>query len=165
MNIWPLKLISVLINICAMDYSGIREIAQAREQEIRRRLFEVENERARLASEADKLANELYKVIRFLESPAHRSERGRRGLGLTEHVRTLLSQSRKALTPTEIRDSCVNAGLRASTRRNLLITVHNTLRRMELHREIKKTKWDGKDAYIGRWSERRRSRGSRGASR
>jgi hypothetical protein len=70
---------------------------------------------------------------------------------LTEHVRKLVRESAVPLLATQIRDSCEAAGIKASSRKNLLIQVHTILKRMES--DVRKVKIDkNRVAYLSRVS-------------
>ncbi len=64
---------------------------------------------------------------------------------LTEHIRKVLAHSQVPLTPLQIRDSCEGVGIKAGSRKNLLIAVHTTLKRLGLR--LKKVRVDGQVAY------------------
>jgi hypothetical protein len=68
--------------------------------------------------------------------------------GLTDEVRTILGLTTVHLTPTEIRDSLIARGFKASSHRNLLINVHTVLSRLYDARELDVVeKEKGKPAY------------------
>jgi hypothetical protein len=59
-----------------------------------------------------------------------------------------LSETDVPLTAMQIRDSCETVGIRASSRRNLLIAVYTTLKRMYL--DVRTVKQNGRIAYFPR---------------
>jgi hypothetical protein len=68
--------------------------------------------------------------------------------GLTEEIRTILGLTTVHLTPTQIRDSLIERGFKASSPRNLLINVHTVLSRLWDARELDSVEREpGKPAY------------------
>lgn len=68
--------------------------------------------------------------------------------GLTEAVRTVLKNSKKPLTPVEVRDDLLLLGLNLSTRySNPLADIHKTLKRLQKKDEIELVTEDNQTAY------------------
>lgn len=74
--------------------------------------------------------------------------------GFTEQIRKTLQQTNVPLTAVEIRDSLIAAGVKHSSPKNLLISVHTVLGRLKS--DLKESEKDGKAAYI--WKHTRRYR-------
>jgi len=68
--------------------------------------------------------------------------------GLTEEIRTILNLTTVPLDAMQIRDSMLNRGFENSNPKNLLISVHTVLKRIE--GELQKSERDGKPAYIAK---------------
>jgi hypothetical protein len=71
---------------------------------------------------------------------------GDESLGVTDAVRRVLRRAQVPLVPTEIRDALEGMGIEASSSRNLLVHVHNVIRRL-VGTEIEECPRDGKMAY------------------
>jgi hypothetical protein len=68
--------------------------------------------------------------------------------GLTEEIRTILNLTTVPLDPMQIRDSMLHRGFESSNPKNLLISVHTVLKRIEA--ELHKGERDGKPTYIAK---------------
>lgn len=68
--------------------------------------------------------------------------------GLTEYIRDVLANTQVALTARQVRDLCEAAEIKAASRKNLLISVHTILKRLDLY--LKKVRLDGQLAYLPR---------------
>ena len=74
---------------------------------------------------------------------------------LSAHVKKVLSETAIPLTPAQIRDSCDDVGIRASSPKMLLTAVHNAIRR--LNGQVRRVKGPGRDRYIMRRNFRNRA--------
>ena len=95
-------------------------------------------------------------LLRIIEGLSELSEEERAELappegyipqGLTDEIRTILSLTTVHLVPTQIRDSLIVRGFRASSPKNLLVNVHTVLSRLHDARELDVIEKDGKPAY------------------
>jgi len=69
--------------------------------------------------------------------------------GFTEQIKQILVQSNMPLLPTQIRDALLTAGHKGSSLKNMLISVHAVLRRLEPF--LEEAQIDGRRAY--RWAK------------
>ncbi len=134
-----------------MDYGKTREQIEVREQELHRSWSEVSSQLRQLEEKLIEITHELGALSQIRAGV--RAAIGKASViphvpGLTEHIRSFLLGAKVAVTATQIRDSCEAVGIRARSRKDLLIAVHVTLKRLGL--DIKKVKVDGKDAYLQR---------------
>jgi hypothetical protein len=153
-----------------MDYLKTREEAVRRKSDLTARSQEIANERKRLDEEIENIEREMVGLDQIVEGLDFVASSGDLEPppvpGLTEHIRTILQQTTVPLLPTQIRDSCLTAGIKATSDKNLLISVHNALRKMKPN--LRESKIENKTAYIWRPSllrVARRSRFTRIASR
>lgn len=130
---------------------------QKAQHEIEQRRLELRNKQLEIALKQSQLEQEMSAVekeLRGLDQMQAGTEiaLGRLDaptpLGLTDYIRSLLVNTQTPLTARQIRDSCEAVGIKAATRRNLLIAVHTVLKRMSLH--LKTTHLDGHTAYLSR---------------
>ncbi len=75
-------------------------------------------------------------------------------VGFTDQIRRILQQTSAPLTAVEIRDFLLAEGVQHSSAKNLLISVHTVLGRIET--DLKKSEKNGKTAYIWKHIPRRR---------
>ncbi len=140
-----------------MDYSRVRDEIQGREKELQQRLAELEEQRKLIYREEERISKELGGLQKMEEglSAAVNTENNvpKAGITLTDFVRVMLRATPDPLTPAEIRDICLQAGIGASSPRMLLITVHNTIRRMRS--ELRRVRLDGNFGYMSKPSSRR----------
>jgi len=133
-----------------MNYGQTRKDALRRRKELSERLEEISEEAIALQAEKQNMQRELAAVDLILEGvDIYRSDAPLEGesSGVADHVRRLLQQTPVPLLPTQIRDFLESAGITGSSRRNLLIGVHNVLTRLELYLET--VEINGRPAY--RW--------------
>jgi len=74
-------------------------------------------------------------------------------VGFTDKVRLVLLRSNMPLTPTEVRDGLEIMNIEEAQQKNVLIHVHNVLRRLLENGEIGQIPRDGKMAYkmLNQW--------------
>ncbi|MGA7359292.1 MAG: hypothetical protein WBW70_10580 [Candidatus Sulfotelmatobacter sp.] len=109
------------------------------------RLFTINEERAALQRELaaiDQILEglDIYQSDAPLEGEAS---------GVSDHVRRLLQQTPVPLLPTQIREALTAIGITGSSRKNLLISVHNVLSRLD--RYLDTTEINNRPAY--RWKQ------------
>ena len=135
-----------------MDYTKTQVQIEARRLELLHKLSDLAAQRKRLDEEYDKIQRELIALIQMrtgAEIALGHVDVPRPPIpGLTEHIRSLLLASAVPLTPTQIRQSCEEVGIRAASRKNLLIAVHSILKRFGY--DIRRVKLKGKAAYVAR---------------
>jgi hypothetical protein len=68
--------------------------------------------------------------------------------GLTEEIRAIMNLTTVPLDAMQIRDSMLHRGFESSNPKNLLISVHTVLKRIEA--ELHKGERDGKPTYIAK---------------
>lgn len=138
------------LDFVMMDYSKTREEAIKRKTELAQRSQQIASERTRLDEEVENIEKEMIgldQIIEGLDFVASSNELEAASVpGLTEHIRTILQQTSVPLLPSQIRDSCLTAGIKATSDKNLLISVHNALRKMKPN--LKESKIENKTAYI-----------------
>jgi len=121
------------------------------------RLFTINEERAALQRELaaiDQILEglDIYQSDAPLEGEAS---------GVSDHVRRLLQQTPVPLLPTQIREALTAIGITGSSRKNLLISVHNVLSRLD--RYLDTTEINNRPAY--RWKQDADRATKRGISR
>lgn len=121
------------------------------------RLFTINEERAALQRELaaiDQILEglDIYQSDAPLEGEAS---------GVSDHVRRLLQQTPVPLLPTQIREALTAIGITGSSRKNLLISVHNVLSRLD--RYLDTTEINNRPAY--RWKQDADRATKRGLSR
>ncbi|MGA7474722.1 MAG: hypothetical protein WB616_05870 [Candidatus Sulfotelmatobacter sp.] len=121
------------------------------------RLFTINEERAALQRELaaiDQILEglDIYQSDAPLEGEAS---------GVSDHVRRLLQQTPVPLLPTQIREALTAIGITGSSRKNLLISVHNVLSRLD--RYLETTEINNRPAY--RWKQDADRATKRGISR
>lgn len=127
-----------------MDYLKTQADIDHRGQEIQRKYSELVAEVDRVFDELELLQREVL-GLREMEHGIQMAL-GQRPVavpGLTEHIRMIMCQTKVPLTPLQIRESCEGVGIKGSSRKTLLITVHSVLKRLEARRVYV----DGKVAY------------------
>ena len=133
-----------------MDYQKTLEDVQNRRRDLLVKMFELHQQRDRIDEELAKLDVEVRALDQMRAvteiAAGRREEPAPRVPGLTEHVRKVLSETQLPLTAIEIRDSCQRAGIKAISKRNLLMAVYTTLKRM--HSEIKTSDRNGRQAFF-----------------
>lgn len=136
-----------------MDYEKAREEAIIRKEELTARMNQIVAEANRLEKEKAQVARELTGLEQVVESLEFMTNEEvtlePEPAGFTDHIRTILQRTTIPLTPVQIRDSCVAAGFAQKSLKNLLISVHTTLSRIESN--LEKTQVEGKTAY--RWKQ------------
>lgn len=146
-----------------MDYRKAQHEIETRRFELRNRVSEIALQQSQLQREMSAVEKEICGLDQMhagsemalgrLDAPTPP--------GLTDYIRSLLTDTPTPLTAMQIRDACEAVGIKAASRRNLLIAVHTALRRMDSH--LRTTRLDGRLAYLARptlmsVSQRRRRR-------
>ena len=147
-----------------MDYIKTREDALRRRQELTERLTRIFEERVVLQSELERNQRELATIDMILEGlDFNESDAPLEGeaSGVSDHVRRLLQQTPVPLLPTQIREALTAIGITGSSRKNLLISVHNVLSRLD--RYLETTEINNRPAY--RWKQDADRATKRGISR
>lgn len=132
-----------------IDYEKTKQDLIARRREIGERQKAILSEKAKLDSENQELQQELISVDHMLEglnfmqpgSPPPDFEE----LGFGEKVEIILKQTPIHLFPTQIRDELISKGTKGSNPKNLLISIHNVISRIEKFLDVKEI--DGRSAY------------------
>lgn len=118
------------------------------------RLKDIPKEKARLEEEAQQIQVEMIALDQILEGlsymeaggpPPDLEELGFRG----QIEKVLQTHAPNYLLPTEIREKLAAAGVTGSTPRNLLISIHTILTRLDKDKLIESTEQNGRTAY--RW--------------
>lgn len=135
-----------------MDYQKTQEEIERKRKQLLRRMVELGEQQTHLDQELGRIAQELVGLEQMRTGTevavGHREPPPPRVPGLKEHVRKVLSETQYPLTATEIRDSCESVGIRASSPRNLLMSVYTTLKRM--HLEVRTVRSGRRQAYFPR---------------
>jgi hypothetical protein len=122
-----------------------------------RRREEIVEEKNRLDRENGEIERQLVGLERVLEGLEFLSSDIPPEIatpGFTEEIRKTLQQASVPLTAIQIRDALLDAGIKHSSPKNLLISVHTVLGRLEDN--LRKSEKDGKAAYIWKHGRRRR---------
>ena len=136
-----------------MNYAQSKQDAIQMKQELLKQREQIMQEKERL----DRLNGEIERQLIGLEQVLEGLEFLDSNIpldletpGFTEQIRRMLQETSVPLTAVQIRDSLIAAGVSQSPPKNLLISVHTVLGRLESN--LKKTERDGKTAYI--WKDR-----------
>jgi hypothetical protein len=124
-----------------------QDAAQTKEQLLERRR-EIESEKERLDRENGEIERQLIGLERVLEgleflsngTPSEIDEPG-----FTTQIRRILLRTRIPLTAVEIRDALLETGVKYSSAKTLLISIHTVLGRLKS--DLKESQKDGKTAY------------------
>jgi hypothetical protein len=136
------------------DFEKTRTEATARRNTLMGRLKDIPKEKARLEEEAQQIQVEMIALDQILEGlsymeaggpPPDLEELGFRG----QIEKVLQTHAPNYLLPTEIREKLAAAGVTGSTPRNLLISIHTILTRLDKDKLIESTEQNGRTAY--RW--------------
>ena len=131
-----------------MDYDKTRTDAVARKESLQSRQQDIAKEHKRLDDELEEVRRELIgldQIIEGLDVVTTQNPPDLEAPGLSEHIRKTLQQTSVHLLPTQIRDACLAVGIKGSSMKNLLISVHNVLTRMEP--SLDTAQIEGKTAY------------------
>ncbi|OAI57613.1 hypothetical protein AYO50_01245 [Acidobacteria bacterium SCGC AG-212-P17] len=136
-----------------MDYEKTRQDLISRRREISERQKAIIGERASLDKEYQELQQELVSVDHMLEGLSFLQPGSTppdfEDLGFGQKVEVIMKQTPIHLFPTQIRDELVDKGTKGSSPKNLLISIHNVLSRIEKSLDVKEI--DGRSAY--KWKE------------
>jgi hypothetical protein len=130
-----------------MDYRQTIEEAKKRFEELAARRTEIEREMEGLlqimrgAEIVIQPAGPIQEAPDIPESPTNLE------VGFTDKVRLVLARSSGPLTPTEVRDGLEIMSVEGASAKNILIHVHNVLRRLLENGEITQVPREGKMAY------------------
>ena len=140
-----------------MDYAQSKiEAIQERERLLQRKQA-IADEKSRLDRENGEIERQLYGLEQIVEGFEFLSSDIPPELekpGFTEQIRRILQQTIAPLTAVEIRDELLAGGVEHSSAKNLLISVHTVLGRLES--DLKKSEKGGKSAYAWKHTVRRR---------
>ena len=131
-----------------MDYEKSKADALQETARLTERQKQIVQEKTRLDAELMSIQRQLIgleQIIDGLDVATLQTPPDEEPVGFTDHIRSLLQNTSIHLLPTQIRDSCLNAGFKGSSLKNLLISVHNVLHRVHEHLDEKQI--DGKTAY------------------
>ena len=140
------------INLVSVNWNSeqIRDDAQRRKQELHLRLAQIPEEKKKLDDEIQAMKRELIGLDQVLEGlevmtsgPVPTPEPA----GFTDKIRKLLSETSVPLVPTQIRDELEKSGVTGASPKNLLISVHTVLERIDDELEKVARASDGKIAY------------------
>jgi len=127
----------------------IKEDAERRKKDLHLRLAQIPEEKQKLDDEVQSIKRELIgldQVLDGLEVMTSGPVPTPDPAGFTDKIRKLLSDTSVPLVPTQIRDALEQAGVTATSSKNLLISVHTVLDRIDAELE-KIQREDGKIAY------------------
>jgi hypothetical protein len=138
----------VNLDIAMMDYEKSKLDAVAKREALTLRQREIAAEKAKLDEESAAIQRQLIgldQIIEGLDVATLQAPPDLEPIGFTEHIKNVLQNTTVHLLPTQIRDSCLNAGFTGSSLKNLLISVHNVLDR--IHDNLDEKQVEGKKAY------------------
>jgi hypothetical protein len=129
-----------------MDYRNKRHEFEKRRAELQLQLFDISAKKRLLdqqSAAAEQELRALDQILTAMEMAVGRIDAPTPSPpGLTEYVRSLMANTEVPLTAIQIRDSCVAVGIRGTSRRNFLISVHTVLKRLGL--KVKERWEDGR---------------------
>jgi hypothetical protein len=140
-----------------MNYAQSQQDAIRMKEELLKRREELALEKERLDRVNGDIERQLIGLERVLEGLEFLSNDVPPEIeqpGFTEQIRKILQQTRIPLTAVEIRDALLEAGVKHSSAKTLLISVHTVLGRLKS--DLKESEKDRKAAYI--WKHTRRYR-------
>ncbi|HUI40568.1 MAG TPA: hypothetical protein VL523_01245 [Terriglobia bacterium] len=134
-----------------MDYENTkREALQERDALLKRR-EEIAAEKRNLENERERIERRLAgldQVLDGLETMTSDLPPDLEAPGFTDQIRRILQEADLHLTPVQIRDTLQRAGVKGSSDKNLLISVHTVIARLKPNLSVSEV--DGKAAY--RWN-------------
>jgi hypothetical protein len=131
-----------------IDYEQTKADALQQKAKLVERQQEIAKEKSRLDEELQSIQRQLIgldQILEGLDVATLQVPPDIEPMGFTDHIRMILQQTTVHLLPTQIRDSCLNAGFKGSSLKNLLISVHNVLERD--HANLDEKQIEGKTAY------------------
>jgi len=146
-----------------VDYAKSRQEALRQMDELHQRREAIVQEKERLDRENGEIERQLFGLEQILEGLEYLSTDVPPDIeapGFTDQIRQILQETDVPLTAVQIRDSLAAAGTTGSSPKNLLISVHTVLGRIESN--LKKTEKDGRAAYV--WKHPLRKHYRRGAA-
>ncbi|HLK08911.1 MAG TPA: hypothetical protein VKV30_13235 [Candidatus Angelobacter sp.] len=134
------------------DFEKTRIEATARRNVLISRIQEIPKEKARLDEELQQIQVEMIALDQILEGLSYMETGGPppdfEELGFRGQIEKILQlHVPKYLLPTEIREKLGAAGITGSTPRNLLISIHTILSRLDKDKLIETTEQNGRTAY------------------
>lgn len=132
-----------------LDYEKTKQDIVNRRHGILERQKAIAVDKAKLDEENQKLQQELIGLdtmmegLNFMQPGAPPPDFEELGFG--EKVEVILKQTPVHLFPTQIRDELIAKGTKGSSPKNLLISIHNVLGRIEKNLDIKEV--DGRHCY------------------
>src|SRR5437899_10232836 len=118
----------------ALDYEKTREEAKSRKAELMVRALAITAEKEQLEAEMKQIKRELSGLDHILEGVEFMTSEVPPDFeppGFTDKIRKMLSETTVPLQPTQIRDGLEAVGVKGSSSRNLLISVHTVLERIK----------------------------------
>lgn len=132
-----------------IDYEKTQQELASRRREISERQKTILQQKADLDKEYQELQQELVTVDHMLEGISFMKSDGPPAdyelMGFGEKIETILKQTPVHLFPTQIRDELMEKGTKGSSPKNLLISIHNVLARIEKNLDVKEV--DGRYCY------------------
>lgn len=139
-----------------LDYTKTREDALRRRQELTIRQQQIVKQKQQLEEESAQIKRELIgleQILEGLDFMSNDTPPDLEEVGFTDQIRRILGTTSSYLVPTQIRDALQQAGVTGSSPKNLLISVHTVLNRIQDELETTQTA-EGKTAYRGKPSGR-----------
>jgi hypothetical protein len=140
-----------------MNYAQSRQDAIHMKEQLLKRREEIELEKDRLNRENGDIERQLIGLERVLEGLEFLSSDVPPEIeqsGFTEQIRKVLQRTSLPLTAVEIRDSLMAEGVKHSSPKTLLISVHTVLGRLKS--DLKESEKDGKSAFMWKYTRRYR---------
>lgn len=134
-----------------MDYQRTREEIEFRRKELVQELAQLRGQSFMAMLDESRIEAELEGLDQMLAGTYiafGRSVPERSVPRLTEYIRKVLREAKAPLTAREIRDRCVEVGIKAASRRTLLMSVYTVLKRHRL--EVRTVKQSGTLAYLAK---------------
>lgn len=148
---------TILLGVVDMDYTRSKQEALQEKEDLLKQREQIAQEKERLDRANGEIERRLIGLEHILEGFEFLSNDIPPELekpGFTEQIRRILQQASFPLTAIEIRNTLVAEGVEHSSKKNLLISIHTVLGRLES--DLKKSEKDGKSAYVWKHTARRR---------
>jgi len=143
-----------LLKCGPMNYAQSQKDALEQREQLLKQRQQIAEEKERLDRENGEIERQLVGLDYMLEGLEFLSSDRTAELeapGFTEQVRKVLQQTMEPLTAIEIRDCLLATGIKYSSPKNLLISVHTVLGRIKY--DLRESEKVGKPAY--KWKHRR----------
>ena len=136
------------------DHEQMRNEIGAKRQILLGRQKEIEREKVALEQEALNIQQQLVGLDYMLEGLQFMVTGGPppdlEQLGFTDKVALIFEKANTPLFPTQVRDELLQIGVKGSSTKNLLISVHNAINRL-LQDSLQEIPMEGRSAY--KWKE------------